>query len=78
MDIRSFYKEFEKQVGSIGLETLLAGFSLYLDSEIDVVASLIDIEGSTTDWNQKWVDKEEPLSKLKEQIDRALEVVTKG
>lgn len=34
MDTQEFYREFELQVGLIGLKTLLEGFALYLDKQI--------------------------------------------
>ena len=33
MTKQEFYKEFERQVGLIGLKELLEGFSLYLDKQ---------------------------------------------
>ena len=68
MDTQKFYKEFERQVGLIGLKTLLEGFSLYLDKQVCDYRKQAEQE-KTKRSQEMWLFEADRLDRLGIKID---------
>ena len=68
MNTQEFYKEFERQVGLIGLKELLEGFSLYLDKQASYYHKQAEKENKGI-YQKLWLREFEKVENLGVKID---------
>ena len=68
MNTQDFYKEFERQVGLIGLKELLEGFSLYLDKQASYYHKQAEKESKGI-YQKLWLREFEKVENLGVKID---------
>ena len=76
-DIRRLYSSLRVQCKEIGLVNLLAGFSLYLDAEIDLYDTQAS-EENREPLKSVFRNEFEKLSSMKNDIDTCINVLVSG
>ena len=76
-DIRRLYSSLRVQCKEIGLVNLLAGFSLYLDAEIDFYDTQAS-EENREPLKSTFRNEFEKLSSMKNDIDTCINVLVSG